>query len=236
MSHSLLQRLLVIKTRIGIRTRPVAMENKSLSRVQGMRNIYLIKFRTAGNPVNTTEQWLDAGWFTFFQVRTWCQWSLVHNGHLTKQEEWEQNGGWALEENVPTQEVCHLLIVRKILNKKDLGAAESCLLQCGRVGLLFGWKAGQDSSREVCYYLKLLWAFFQREEEVVYYLGNREWTSKTEAATDGHQPSTMHIDQGSATFNTRPGFNTVSTRFPQQCKLICPCIIKYCFLQIFFFS
>lgn len=71
---------------------------------------------------------------------------------------------------VSTEEVCHLLIVRKVLNKKDLGAAESCLFQCGRVGLLFGWKAGQDSAREVCYYLKLLWGFFQRENEVVDYL------------------------------------------------------------------
>lgn len=64
----------------------------------------------------------------------------------------------------------HLLIVRKILHKKDLGAAESRLFQCGRVGLLFSREAGQDSAREVCYYLKLLWRFFQREKEVVYYL------------------------------------------------------------------
>lgn len=63
-----------------------------------------------------------------------------------------------------------LLIVRKVLNKKDLGAAEPRLLQCGRVGLLFSRKAGQDSAREVCNYLKLLWGFFQGEEEVVYYL------------------------------------------------------------------
>lgn len=33
------------------------------------RNIYLIKFKTfqaIGNPVNTTKQGLDAGWFKFF--------------------------------------------------------------------------------------------------------------------------------------------------------------------------
>lgn len=70
----------------------------------------------------------------------------------------------------PCWEVCHLLIVRKVLNKKDLGAAESRLFQCGSVGLLFSRKAGQDSPREVCYYLKLLRGFFQREDEVVYYL------------------------------------------------------------------
>lgn len=69
-----------------------------------------------------------------------------------------------------TEEVCHLLIVRKVLNKKDLRAAESCFFQRGRVGLLFSRKAGQDSAREVCYYLKLLWGFFQGENEVVDYL------------------------------------------------------------------
>lgn len=66
-----------------------------------------------------------------------------------------------------TEEVCHLLIVREVLNKKDLRAAESRLFQCGGVGLLFSWKAGQDSAREVCYYLELLWGFFQREDEVI---------------------------------------------------------------------
>lgn len=65
------------------------------------------------------------------------------------------------------KEVCHQLIVRKVLNKKDLRAAESRLFQRGRVGLLFSRKAGQNSTREVCYYLKLLWGFFQRENEVV---------------------------------------------------------------------
>lgn len=68
------------------------------------------------------------------------------------------------------EEVCRLSIVRKILNKKDLGAAKARLFQCGWVGLIFSRKAGQDSAREVCDYLKLLWRFFQREEEVVYYL------------------------------------------------------------------
>lgn len=68
------------------------------------------------------------------------------------------------------EEVCHLLIVRKVLNKKDLGAAESRLFQRGWVRLLFSREAGQDSAREVCNYLKLLWSFFQGEKEVVYYL------------------------------------------------------------------
>lgn len=75
---------------------------------------------------------------------------------------------WALEEMCfHIKEVCHQLIVREVLNKKDLRAAESRLFQCGRVGLLFSRKAGQNSTREVCYYLKLLWGFFQRENEVV---------------------------------------------------------------------
>lgn len=68
------------------------------------------------------------------------------------------------------EEACHQLIVRKVLNKKDLGAAESCLFQCGWVGLLLSGEAGQDSAREVCNYLKLLWGFFQWEKEVIYYL------------------------------------------------------------------
>ena len=68
------------------------------------------------------------------------------------------------------EEVCHLLIIRKVLNKKDFGAAESCLFQCGGVGLLLSREAGQDSAREVCNYLKLLRGFFQREKEVIYYL------------------------------------------------------------------
>lgn len=68
------------------------------------------------------------------------------------------------------EEVFHLLIVRQVLNKKDFGAAESGLFQSGWVGLLLGRKAGQDSAREVCYYLELLRSFFQREKEVVYYL------------------------------------------------------------------
>lgn len=72
-----------------------------------------------------------------------------------------------------TEEVCHLLIVREVLHKKDLRAAESRLFQCGGVGLLFSWKAGQDSAREVCYYLELLWGFFQREDEVIDYLWER---------------------------------------------------------------
>lgn len=76
--------------------------------------------------------------------------------------------------NSIVQEVCHLLIVRKVLDKKDLGAAESRLLQCGGVGLLFSRKAGQDTAREVGNYLKLLRAFFQREEEVVYYLWEKK--------------------------------------------------------------
>lgn len=96
----------------------------------------------------------------------------MHNGHLANKQEKED--GDVSEHCRKTcfhvEEVCHLLIVRKILNKKDLGAAESRLFECWRVGLLFSRKAGQDSAREVCYYLKLLWSFFQREEEVVYYL------------------------------------------------------------------
>lgn len=80
-----------------------------------------------------------------------------------------------LEENVfHVKEVCHRLIVCKVLNKDDLGAAESRLLQRGWVRLLFSWKAGQDSAREVCNYLKLLWGFFQGKEEVIYYL----WRNK----------------------------------------------------------
>lgn len=52
------------------------------------------------------------------------------------------------------------LIVREVLNKKDLRAAESRLFQCGRVGLLLSGEAGQDSAREVCYYLELFWGLF----------------------------------------------------------------------------
>lgn len=65
------------------------------------------------------------------------------------------------EKKFSTEEVCHLLIVREVLNEKDLGPAESRLFQRGRVGLLFGRKAWQNSAREVCYYLKLLRGFFQ---------------------------------------------------------------------------
>lgn len=65
-------------------------------------------------------------------------------------------------------EVCHCSIIRKVLNKEDLGAAESCLFQSGGVGLLFSREAGQNSTREVCNYLEFLWTFFEREEEVVY--------------------------------------------------------------------
>ena len=46
-----------------------------------------------------------------------------------------------MEEMFSTEEVCHQLIVRKVLNKKDLGPAESRLFQRGWVGLLFSRKA-----------------------------------------------------------------------------------------------
>lgn len=71
------------------------------------------------------------------------------------------------EKEFSTEEVCHLLIVREVLNKKDLGPAESRLFQRGWIGLLFGWKAWQNTAREVCYYLKLLRGFFQWENKVV---------------------------------------------------------------------
>lgn len=71
------------------------------------------------------------------------------------------------EEEFSTEEVCVLLIVREVLNKKDLGPAESHFFQRGWVGPLFGWKAWQNLAREVCHYLKLLRGFFQRENEVV---------------------------------------------------------------------
>lgn len=95
----------------------------------------------------------------------------MHNGHLTNAEKKRMGvGGCRRKMSFHVEEVCQPLIVRKVLNKKDLRAAESCLLQCGRVGLLFSRKAGEDSAREVCNYLKLLRGFFQRENEVVYYL------------------------------------------------------------------
>lgn len=62
-----------------------------------------------------------------------------------------------------------VLIVRKILHEYNLRSAESRLFQCGGVGLLLGWKAGQHPAGEVCYYLKHLRCLFQGEEEVVYY-------------------------------------------------------------------
>lgn len=71
------------------------------------------------------------------------------------------------EKEFSTEEVCLLLIVREVLNKKDLGPAESHFFQRGWVGLLFGWKAWQNLAREVCHYLKLLRGFFQRENKVV---------------------------------------------------------------------
>lgn len=71
------------------------------------------------------------------------------------------------KKEVSTEEVCHRLIVREVLNKKDLGPAESRLFQCGWVGMLFGWKAWQNSAGEVGYYLKLLRGFFQWEDKVI---------------------------------------------------------------------
>ena len=88
-----------------------------------------------------------------------------------------------------------LLIVCEVLNKKDLWAAESCFLQGGGVGLLLGWKAGQDSTGKVCNYLKLLWGFFQREQEVINYLQGERKKVKTPTITSGplsaaHNPLT----------------------------------------------
>lgn len=90
--------------------------------------------------------------------------------NMKKQTNKKKNVGGCEEMRFHVEEVCHLLIVRQVLNKKDLGAAESRLFQGRWVGLLLGRKAGQDSAREVCNYLELLRSFFQREKEVVYYL------------------------------------------------------------------
>lgn len=83
------------------------------------------------------------------------------------------------EEKFSTEEVCHLLIVREVLNKKDLGSAESRLFQRGWVGLLFGGKAWQNSAREVCYYLELLRGFFQGENKVVDDLRQKKTNGKS---------------------------------------------------------
>lgn len=111
------------------------------------------------------------GGFTFSKSGFYLNDPLVPfplNGHSTKEEKGQKKkkgrngeGGHQGKMCFHVEEACHLLIVRKVLNKKDLGAAESCLFQCGWVGLLFSREAGQDSAREVCNYLKLLWGFFQ---------------------------------------------------------------------------
>lgn len=66
---------------------------------------YLIKFKTfqaIGNPVNTTKQGLDAGWlYSVFQVRILSQSSLVHNGHLTKEEREEEEREGVGRKTVP---------------------------------------------------------------------------------------------------------------------------------------
>lgn len=107
----------------------------------------------------------DVGWFNFFSRLGFylndplCIMAIEQNMKKEKK-------GWVGVRGkrfLAVEEVCYLLIVRKVLNKKHLGAAESCLFQRGWVGLLFSGKAGQDSAREVCNYLKLLWSFFQRE-------------------------------------------------------------------------
>lgn len=111
------------------------------------------------------------GGFHFSRLGFYLSDSLVCNGHLIKNKTklGAVSGRWK-KMRFHVEEVCYPLIVRKILNKKDLGAAEPCLFKRGRIGLLFSRKAGQDSAREVCYYLKLLWGFFQGEKEVIYYL------------------------------------------------------------------
>lgn len=123
------------------------------------------------------------------------------------------------------EEVSHLLIVCKILNKKDLGAAESGLLQCGRVGLLFSWKAGQDSAREVCLYLKLLWAFFQREKEVVYYLWNGKETSQRANMHIYIRP-TEHLSESEKTLQDElDDPDTHRQRLPKEESSLYSCII-----------
>lgn len=140
------------------------------------RNIYLIKFKTfqafwepcKHNQIN----WTGCRVVNFFsRLGFYLTDPLCIMAILTKEEKKETGVrvGHRRKMCFRVEEVCHLLIVRKVLNKKDLGAAESGLFQRGGVGLLFGRKAGQDSAREVCDYLKLLRGFFQGEEEVVYY-------------------------------------------------------------------
>lgn len=141
-------------------------------RVQGKtsRNIYLIKFKTfqaTGNPVNNQNR-NGCRVVLFFPM-----WGFYLKDPLCitamKQKKGGENGsGWATEgKKFSTEEVCHLLIVREVLNKKDLGSAESRLFQRGWVGVLFGGKAWQNTAREVCDYLKLLRGFFQWEHKVV---------------------------------------------------------------------
>lgn len=89
-------------------------------------------------------------------------------------------GGSGEKDILHVEEVCFVLVVCEVLNKEDFRAAKSRLFQCGWVGLLLSRKAGQDSAREVCNYLELLWGFFQREEEVVYYLRRGKKQHKTD--------------------------------------------------------
>lgn len=103
MIKSMLRQLLVMKdkswlvnsTEIMEKTNFFVRVDTNMSSRKDFKK-YLIKFKTfqvIGNPVNTTKQGLDAGWFKLFQVRILFQWSLVHNGHLTKEEKGRGRGG-----------------------------------------------------------------------------------------------------------------------------------------------